>query len=44
MPVLRKHLKDNDPEVRDRIRRVIEKLGGNADASGNPQPMMMMQG
>ena len=44
MPVLKKHLKDNDPEVRQRILRVIEKLGGSGDASGNPQPMMMMQG
>ena len=44
MPVLKKHLKDNDPEVRQRILRVIEKLGGSGDASGNPQPMMMMGG
>ena len=44
IPVLKKHLKDNDPEVRQRILRVIEKLGGSGDATGNSQPMMMMQG
>jgi HEAT repeat protein len=44
MPVLKKHLQDKDPEVRQRILRVIEKLGGSGDASGNPQPVMMVQG
>ena len=44
MPVLKKHLKESDPEVRQRILRVIEKLGGTDDSTANPQPLMRMFG
>lgn len=39
VPLLRKHLNDSDPEVRQRLQDVIEKLGGKAvvpdDNNGN---------
>lgn len=44
LPVLKKHLKESDPEVRQRILRVIEKLGGGDGSPANPQPLMRMFG
>ncbi len=34
VPLLQKYLKTNDPEVQQRIRHVIERLGGEAKPSG----------
>lgn len=45
VPTLRKHLKESDPEVRQRLQRVIEKLGGRPDEPASPpNPMMIMAG
>jgi hypothetical protein len=37
-PLLRKYLKDNDPEVRQRIRVILEQFGPAAAAPGTAQP------
>jgi len=38
VPILQKHLSASDPEVRQRIEDVIEKLGGGGDKPPeNPQ-------
>ena len=42
LPLLKKHLSDHDPEVRQRILRVMEKAGGKGDVPEDLQPMMMM--
>jgi len=44
VPLLKKHLSANDPEIRQRIEDVIDKLGGQATPAnpggGNMNPMM----
>jgi hypothetical protein len=38
VPILQKHLSASDPEVRQRIEDVIEKLGGRTETpANNPQ-------
>jgi hypothetical protein len=41
MPVLKKHLKDSDPEVRQRIVSVLEKFGATADPATTEEPMLL---
>jgi len=36
VPLLKKHVEDSDPEVRQRVRNVLEKLEGEAPAAGPP--------
>jgi hypothetical protein len=38
VPLLGKYLKDNDPEVRQRISVILEQLGGSGAPPAPPQP------
>ena len=38
-PLLRKHLKSSDPEVRQRIEEILEKLGADPEGPTNPPPL-----
>ena len=43
VPVLRPHLKSDDPEIRHRIRLILEKLGAGAE-SGRPDLLPVPSG
>ena len=38
VPLLKKHVNDTDPEVRQRISAILEKLGADASSGAAPQP------
>jgi hypothetical protein len=39
IPLIRKHLKDADPEVRQRIGVVLDKIGAGSDVGGGAAPV-----